>query len=87
MASSIWQIFGNSAIFLLTIIFTRYDKSRRVNSQSSDRVYGLIVLTFPSYAEKSIMNSLTRYSGRNRVVFSKIQMRRSTIHMGAKGMN
>ena len=37
-------------------------KTRWVNFQSSHcRVYGMIILMFPSYIETSLMNSLTRY--------------------------
>ena len=36
-------------------------------------VYGIIIVSFLSYIEKSVMNSLSRYSDRNEVVFKNFK--------------
>ena len=65
-------------LILPIIIFTRHDITHRVNFQSSDRLHSMIILTFPSYVETSIMNSLTKYSDHKRVIFfEKIKYVRS----------
>ena len=88
MADSIWQFFGNSAITLPTIIYTRHDKTRQRNFQNSDEVHVMIILAYASYVEASIMNSQTRYSDQKRVVFfEKIKYICSNFQKGALGKN